>query len=79
MILMLFKTSYFLKYRYVYIICGCGRTIKNKLQRSLDAVKNGNLEEIKGDLSDVPDGLIMYQLIKAIKIIEVMWSVERKT
>jgi hypothetical protein len=69
---MLFKTSYFLKYRYVYIICGCGRTIKNKLQRSLD-------EEIKGDLSDVPDGLIMYQLIKAIKIIEVMWSVERKT
>ncbi len=72
MILMLFKTSYFLKYRYVYIICGCGRTIKNKLQRSLD-------EEIKGDLSDVPDGLIMYQLIKAIKIIEVMWSVERKT
>ncbi|CAF1381386.1 unnamed protein product, partial [Rotaria sordida] len=63
--------------RDVYIIGDCKSTTKDHFQRTLVEVKDNIIEE-EDETLELPNGSVLLNLVKTIKLIEITWSVEEE-
>ncbi len=63
------------RFRHVFLIGGRDDEIKKKFQRTLSDIRNDFLSQQK-DPSDSPNTNFIHDLVMAIKILEIEWSIE---